>query len=101
MICPICHKPESDKEKFYFHYGNVLCCYSCKVFFRRYVIDFKKKRPCKFQNQCNLHHSIRKGKCAYCRFQKCLLLGMKTRYVVINEGIAPIGMYVCMYITDM
>ena len=92
MICPICHKPESDKEKFYFHYGNVLCCYSCKVFFRRYVIDSKKKRPCKFQNRCNLHYSVRKGKCAYCRFQKCLSLGMKTRYVVINEGIAPIGM---------
>lgn len=82
MLCPICQRPESEAQKFWNHYGNVKCCLSCKAFFRRYLKESKKKKLCRFQNNCNLHYSIRKNKCSWCRYQKCLSVGMRHDYVL-------------------
>ena len=91
MLCPICQKPETESKKFYNHYGDVKCCYSCKAFFRRYLRESKKKHPCKFQNNCDLHYTVRRNKCAHCRYQKCLAIGMQNELVSLNDNNLPMN----------
>ncbi|KAK0405258.1 hypothetical protein QR680_017883 [Steinernema hermaphroditum] len=59
------------------HYG-VPSCDTCKSFFRRYVLGTKRK-SCSKGNACNIHHEVKM--CAHCRFQKCLILGMRPEAV--------------------
>ncbi|XP_035620454.1 peroxisome proliferator-activated receptor delta-like isoform X3 [Oncorhynchus keta] len=65
--CRICGDKASG-----FHYG-VHACEGCKGFFRRTIrmkLDYERcERSCKIQKKS-------RNKCQYCRFQKCLLLGM-------------------------
>ncbi|XP_076857310.1 peroxisome proliferator-activated receptor delta isoform X1 [Brachyhypopomus gauderio] len=65
--CRICGDQASG-----FHYG-VHACEGCKGFFRRTVrmkLEYEKcDRSCKIQKKS-------RNKCQYCRFQKCLILGM-------------------------
>ncbi|XP_053706450.1 peroxisome proliferator-activated receptor delta b isoform X2 [Synchiropus splendidus] len=65
--CKICGDNASG-----FHYG-VHACEGCKGFFRRTVrmkLDYERcERSCKIQKK-------NRNKCQYCRFQKCLSLGM-------------------------
>ncbi|KAM6895429.1 peroxisome proliferator-activated receptor alpha a [Xenentodon cancila] len=67
LECRVC----SDKASG-FHYG-VHACEGCKGFFRRTVrlkLKYEKcERTCKIQKK-------NRNKCQYCRFQKCLLVGM-------------------------
>ncbi|KAK6307750.1 hypothetical protein J4Q44_G00210210 [Coregonus suidteri] len=65
--CRVCGDKASG-----FHYG-VHACEGCKGFFRRTV------RLKLVYDHCNLHcriHKKSRNKCQYCRFQKCLLVGM-------------------------
>lgn len=71
--CPIC----SDKVSGY-HYG-LQTCESCKGFFKRSVQN-NKKYSCIENQACPIDKTQRK-RCAYCRFQKCLLVGMKLEAV--------------------
>ncbi|XP_053707438.1 nuclear receptor subfamily 5, group A, member 5 isoform X1 [Synchiropus splendidus] len=71
--CPVC----GDKVSGY-HYG-LLTCESCKGFFKRSVQN-NKRYTCAEQQSCAVHLSQRK-RCPYCRFQKCLAVGMKTEAV--------------------
>ena len=87
MLCPICQKPETQSKKFYNHYGDVKCCFSCKAFFRRYLKESKKKHPCKFQNNCDLCYTVRKNKCASCRYEKCLEVGMQNELVSLEDSV--------------
>ncbi|KAM9780083.1 LOW QUALITY PROTEIN: nuclear receptor subfamily 5, group A, member 5, partial [Neosynchiropus ocellatus] len=71
--CPVC----GDKVSGY-HYG-LLTCESCKGFFKRSVQN-NKHYTCAEQQSCPVHLSQRK-RCPYCRFQKCLAVGMKREAV--------------------
>ncbi|MEQ2195077.1 hypothetical protein XENOCAPTIV_007191, partial [Xenoophorus captivus] len=65
--CKVCGDKASG-----FHYG-VHACEGCKGFFRRTVrmkLEYDRcERSCKIQKK-------NRNKCQYCRFQKCLSLGM-------------------------
>ncbi|CAL8323384.1 unnamed protein product [Merluccius merluccius] len=65
--CKICGDKASG-----FHYG-VHACEGCKGFFRRTIrmkLEYERcERACKIQKK-------NRNKCQYCRFQKCLTLGM-------------------------
>ncbi|KAF6115614.1 peroxisome proliferator activated receptor delta [Phyllostomus discolor] len=67
MECRVCGDKASG-----FHYG-VHACEGCKGFFRRTIrmkLEYEKcERSCKIQKK-------NRNKCQYCRFQKCLALGM-------------------------
>ncbi|XP_071780574.2 peroxisome proliferator-activated receptor alpha a [Centroberyx gerrardi] len=67
LECRVC----SDKASG-FHYG-VHACEGCKGFFRRTIrlkLDYDKcERSCKIQKK-------NRNKCQYCRFHKCLSVGM-------------------------
>lgn len=67
MECRICGDRASG-----FHYG-VHACEGCKGFFRRTIrmkLEYERcERSCKIQKKS-------RNKCQFCRFQKCLMLGM-------------------------
>nr|XP_057906280.1 nuclear receptor subfamily 5, group A, member 5 [Doryrhamphus excisus] len=71
--CPVC----GDKVSGY-HYG-LLTCESCKGFFKRSVQN-DKHYTCAEGQSCPMDVSQRK-RCPYCRFQKCLAVGMKKEAV--------------------
>ncbi|KAM4719394.1 steroidogenic factor 1b [Anableps anableps] len=71
--CPVC----GDKVSGY-HYG-VLTCESCKGFFKR-TVQNNKTYVCVENQQCKIDRSKRK-RCPFCRFQKCLNVGMRLEAV--------------------
>lgn len=71
--CPICGDNVSG-----YHYG-LLTCESCKGFFKRSVQN-NKHYTCAEQQSCPMNLTQRK-RCPYCRFQKCLAVGMKKEAV--------------------
>ncbi|KAL0992624.1 hypothetical protein UPYG_G00095920, partial [Umbra pygmaea] len=71
--CPVC----GDRVSGY-HYG-LLTCESCKGFFKRSVQN-NKRYACAERQSCPMNPSQRK-RCPYCRFQKCLTVGMKREAV--------------------
>ncbi|MED6236288.1 hypothetical protein ATANTOWER_007050 [Ataeniobius toweri] len=71
--CPVC----GDKVSGY-HYG-LLTCESCKGFFKRSVQN-NKHYTCSEQQSCPMNLSQRK-RCPFCRFQKCLAVGMRKEAV--------------------
>lgn len=71
--CPIC----GDKVSGY-HYG-LLTCESCKGFFKR-TVQNNKHYTCMENQTCPIDKMQRK-RCPYCRFQKCLSVGMKLEAV--------------------
>ena len=68
-LCPVC----GDKVSGY-HYG-LLTCESCKGFFKR-TVQNKKVYTCVAGRSCVIDKTQRK-RCPYCRFQKCMDVGMK------------------------
>ena len=68
-LCPVC----GDKVSGY-HIG-LLTCESCKGFFKRTVIN-KKVLICVAEHCCTIDKEHRK-RCQYCRYQKCIDVGMK------------------------
>jgi len=72
-LCPVC----GDKVSGY-HYG-LLTCESCKGFFKR-TVQNKKVYTCVADRSCVIDKTQRK-RCPYCRFQKCLDVGMKLEAV--------------------
>ncbi|KAL7669332.1 hypothetical protein ACOME3_009994 [Neoechinorhynchus agilis] len=75
--CPVCGDTVSG-----FHYG-LLTCESCKGFFKR-TVQNKKTYQCHEGQHCFIDKVLRK-RCAYCRFQKCLAVGMKLEAVRENR----------------
>uniref|UniRef100_A0A8C5CKP9 Nuclear receptor subfamily 5, group A, member 5 n=1 Tax=Gadus morhua TaxID=8049 RepID=A0A8C5CKP9_GADMO len=71
--CPVC----GDRVSGY-HYG-LLTCESCKGFFKRSVQN-NKHYSCSERQRCPMNPSQRK-RCPFCRFQKCLAVGMKREAV--------------------
>ncbi|XP_053623607.1 nuclear hormone receptor FTZ-F1 isoform X3 [Plodia interpunctella] len=72
-LCPVC----GDKVSGY-HYG-LLTCESCKGFFKR-TVQNKKVYTCVAERACHIDKTQRK-RCPFCRFQKCLDVGMKLEAV--------------------
>ncbi|XP_047426427.1 nuclear receptor subfamily 5 group A member 2-like [Mugil cephalus] len=68
-LCPVCE----DKVSGY-HYG-LLTCESCKGFFKR-TVQNNKKYTCVENQECRIDKTQRK-RCPFCRFQKCLHVGMQ------------------------
>ncbi|MBN3324196.1 NR5A2 protein, partial [Atractosteus spatula] len=71
--CPIC----GDRVSGY-HYG-LLTCESCKGFFKR-TVQNNKQYACAERQRCPIDTMQRK-RCPYCRFQKCLSVGMRREAV--------------------
>ncbi|XP_034458715.1 steroidogenic factor 1b isoform X1 [Hippoglossus hippoglossus] len=71
--CPIC----GDKVSGY-HYG-LLTCESCKGFFKR-TVQNNKTYICAENQACSIDKTQRK-RCPFCRFQKCLQVGMRLEAV--------------------
>uniref|UniRef100_A0A3B5LUT3 Nuclear receptor domain-containing protein n=1 Tax=Xiphophorus couchianus TaxID=32473 RepID=A0A3B5LUT3_9TELE len=68
-LCPVC----GDKVSGY-HYG-LLTCESCKGFFKR-TVQNSKRYTCAENQECKIDKTQRK-RCPFCRFQKCLNVGMR------------------------
>ena len=85
-LCPVCgdkvgrqrHTAVCSNTYYYqvsgYHYG-LLTCESCKGFFKR-TVQNKKVYTCVADRNCVIDKTQRK-RCPYCRFQKCLDVGMK------------------------
>ncbi|PIK44123.1 putative peroxisome proliferator-activated receptor alpha [Apostichopus japonicus] len=71
MKCRVCGDKASG-----FHYG-VHSCEGCKGFFRRTYRMKLTYKPCPYlqTEPCKINVTTR-NKCQYCRFQKCLMVGM-------------------------
>ncbi|XP_054628910.1 nuclear receptor subfamily 5 group A member 2-like [Dunckerocampus dactyliophorus] len=72
-LCPVC----GDKVSGY-HYG-LLTCESCKGFFKR-TVQNNKRYACAENQECKIDKTQRK-RCPFCRFQKCLNVGMRLEAV--------------------
>ncbi|XP_041644105.1 nuclear receptor subfamily 5 group A member 2-like isoform X2 [Cheilinus undulatus] len=72
-LCPVC----GDKVSGY-HYG-LLTCESCKGFFKR-TVQNNKRYTCAENQECKIDKTQRK-RCPFCRFQKCLSVGMRLEAV--------------------
>ncbi|XP_051955742.1 nuclear receptor subfamily 5 group A member 2-like [Xyrauchen texanus] len=72
-MCPVC----GDKVSGY-HYG-LLTCESCKGFFKR-TVQNNKRYTCAESQDCMIDKTQRK-RCQFCRFQKCLNVGMRLEAV--------------------
>ncbi|KAI6187527.1 Nuclear receptor domain-containing protein [Aphelenchoides besseyi] len=68
--CVVCNERVSYKN-----FGTSVCC-SCSSFFRR-TLAGNKRYVCK-QNaaDCNIITAKHKRRCSYCRFSRCILVGM-------------------------
>uniref|UniRef100_A0A7I4NMG8 Bm4980; Nuclear hormone receptor family member nhr-49, putative n=1 Tax=Brugia malayi TaxID=6279 RepID=A0A7I4NMG8_BRUMA len=70
------------------HYG-VLSCNGCKGFFRRTILK-NQKFTCRFNKACTINKNFRCA-CRYCRFQKCVRVGMKREAIQFErDSIGPI-----------
>ena len=74
----------SDLANTHKHFGGGASCFSCRAFFRRIV---RKKKPTKCQGgpQTCVIDVINRAVCAYCRYQKCLSIGMDPQRVMKGE----------------
>ena len=69
-----------------YHYG-LLTCESCKGFFKR-TVQNKKVYTCVADRSCVIDKTQRK-RCPYCRFQKCLDVGMKLEGKSLEHTLNP------------
>ncbi|XP_028664927.1 retinoic acid receptor RXR-alpha-A isoform X2 [Erpetoichthys calabaricus] len=77
-ICAICGDRSSGK-----HYG-VYSCEGCKGFFKR-TVRKDLTYTCRDNKDCIIDKRQR-NRCQYCRYQKCLAMGMK-REVLLNAAV--------------
>ncbi|EGT43828.1 hypothetical protein CAEBREN_02528 [Caenorhabditis brenneri] len=71
--CKVCEKPSNG-----LHYG-VRACDSCKCFFARSLKRSTESLVCSKDSNCNLFGRQPKTICSYCRFQKCVKVGMSSK----------------------
>uniref|UniRef100_A0A914VRU6 Uncharacterized protein n=1 Tax=Plectus sambesii TaxID=2011161 RepID=A0A914VRU6_9BILA len=65
------------------HYG-AYTCHGCSRFFQRVVLNTKRVKPCRLNKTCVMTKEKRIV-CRYCRYQKCLSIGMKPGAVDLNK----------------
>nr|XP_040569091.1 nuclear hormone receptor family member daf-12-like isoform X2 [Lepeophtheirus salmonis] len=76
--CQVCYDLAND----HIHYGAI-SCYSCRAFFRR-AVNSNADYFCSQNKNCVVTKHTRKH-CQYCRFVKCLSVGMKSSWVMTEE----------------
>ena len=76
--CQVCGDVAND----HVHYGAI-ACYSCRAFFRRGVTNHTPFY-CAQDQKCQITKATRKH-CQYCRFQKCVGIGMKADWVMTED----------------
>ena len=78
-ICLVCGDVSKSN-----HFG-ALCCCSCKAFFRRSVQNESYKTfHCPYNSNCEITILSRKC-CQFCRFEKCVSIGMEISWVMSEE----------------
>lgn len=78
-ICLVCGDVSKSN-----HFG-ALCCCSCKAFFRRSVQNESYKGfHCPYNSNCDITILSRKC-CQFCRFEKCVRIGMEISWVMSEE----------------
>nr|XP_014346216.1 PREDICTED: retinoic acid receptor RXR-alpha [Latimeria chalumnae] len=80
-ICAICGDRSSGK-----HYG-VYSCEGCKGFFKR-TVRKDLSYTCRDNKDC-LIDKRQRNRCQYCRYQKCLAMGMKREAVQEGSQLTP------------
>lgn len=78
VVCKVCGDVAND----HIHYGAI-ACYSCRAFFRRGV-NANAPYYCSQSKSCPITKHTRKH-CQYCRFQKCMAIGMRASWVMTEE----------------
>lgn len=68
MICAICNDRATG-----LHYG-IITCEGCKGFFKR-TVQNKRVYTCVASGNCEIN-KMQRNRCQYCRFKKCLQMGM-------------------------
>ncbi|CAF1619620.1 unnamed protein product, partial [Didymodactylos carnosus] len=81
--CQVCSEQSSG-----WHCGAVTC-EACKKFFLRSVNEEHLKYKCIRDKRCQVTRSTR-TQCQYCRYQKCIEVGMKTNEESPNPKIEDI-----------
>ncbi|XP_034553251.1 retinoic acid receptor RXR-beta-B isoform X1 [Notolabrus celidotus] len=82
-LCVICGDRSSGK-----HYG-VYSCEGCKGFFKR-TVRKDLSYTCRDNKEC-LVDKRQRNRCQYCRYQKCLAMGMKREVIKHVKGIKEDG----------
>ncbi|XP_071848986.1 nuclear hormone receptor E75-like [Apostichopus japonicus] len=77
-VCRVCADEASG-----IHYG-VTSCEGCKGFFRRCIGNRTLIVQCQRNSKCDIVKSTR-GRCAFCRYQKCLAVGMSIHSVRVGR----------------
>ncbi|GFR59363.1 nuclear receptor subfamily 6 group A member 1-A [Elysia marginata] len=68
LVCAICNDKATG-----LHYG-IVTCEGCKGFFKR-TVQNKRVYTCVAEGDCEINKAQR-NRCQYCRFKKCLRMGM-------------------------
>lgn len=78
--CKIC----GERAARHVHYGAITC-FSCRAFFRRSLQNnTSAKYICRRRSDCDINCKTRRN-CQYCRYMKCLSIGMNPNYVLTEE----------------
>lgn len=79
-------------------YYGAMVCEACKKFFIRSKKEQKRKYICVANKQCNISKSTR-ANCQYCRFKKCLQVGLdltkKASQIEINTLVQNLKCVIC------
>ena len=78
LACHVC----GDSAPNHCHYGGI-ACFSCRAFFRRSVPK-ARSYVCTNSQPCTITVNTRKN-CQKCRFEKCVVTGMKASWVLSDE----------------
>jgi len=78
--CKIC----GERAARHVHYGAITC-FSCRAFFRRSLQNnTSAKYLCRRRSDCDINCKTRRN-CQYCRYMKCLSIGMNPNYVLTED----------------
>ena len=82
--CKVCGSLTASKHN---HYGSDLICHSCRGFFMRSVKNsmFEKFKHNTLDGQCVIDSKTRQS-CKKCRYEKCLVAGMRNAFVQKQAG---------------
>ncbi|KAI6221461.1 Nuclear receptor domain-containing protein [Aphelenchoides fujianensis] len=76
--CPICGDVSHNK-----HFG-IWSCNACSAFFRR-TISKSRRYTCVKGKACSISYADARHICRYCRFERCIKLGMNIQSVFVRS----------------